>query len=173
MASANPQANGNQTGTTTDTNQETTIAAVGRGFNPKTEVPTRIGKFDVWDCPNNDTVVYKRVFTPRDDLQYPRLVEKVGITLTSEEWHVTRSVVFKEASQRHNVRTGEPFDTIIHDQQDYRCVGVGFETFDDALSFATPYIKGLSRNGKPKEVKHSINEIHRLFRELRLEIHTE
>jgi len=170
MATAEQQADTDteQPETDAEVDTDTTVAAVGRGFDPENEVPTEIGKFEVYDCPNNDTVKYQRIFTPTDDTEYPRLVEGVGVTLVGDEWHVTRSVTLKEPSYGRNVRTGEKFDTILHDTQEHKCVGVGFESFEEALSFATHHIRGLSKNGKPKEVKLSANPISKHFRDIRL-----
>lgn len=147
----------------------TVTADVGHGWPDGKEVPEEIEDFELWDCPNNDTINYEREHFPADGIEYPRVVEKVGITVAGDGWDVTRSVVVKESGTRRNIRTGEPFDTVVQDVQYHGCVGTGFDTFEAALNFAEHHIRGLSRMGLPQEVNRHANPIHDAFQDIRIE----
>ena len=159
------------TQSTTETVDPSTVTAdIGQEPRPSgKEVPEQIGKFELADYPNNDSIGYERVFTPTDDIEYPRLVEAVGISVRGGEWHVKRKVELEQSGTRHNIRTGEPFDTVVKDLQSYPTIGVGFDGFDDALTFAKHHIRGLSQSNRPpKDVSWPANPILDHFRDIRL-----
>jgi hypothetical protein len=156
-----------------DTQAESTITAdVGHGPLPDgKEVPEEIADFEVWDCPNNNTVKWQRYHYPTEDIEMPRVREGVGITVQGDGWDVTRSVTFERSGTGHNIRTGEEFDTVVQDTQYYGCVGAGFDTFEDAVAFVEHHLQGLSKMGVPREVKSTSNPIRDVFHDIRMEEH--
>lgn len=148
----------------------TVTADVGHGPLPDgKEVPESIGEFEVWDCPNNDTVLWTRKHYPATEIEFPRVKEKAGITVAGDGWEVTRTVVLEKSGTGHNVRTGEEYDRVVQNVQYHGCVGTGFDSFEAALSFVEHHVQGLSRMGLPKEVERCANPIHEAFTEIKME----
>ncbi|ERJ05091.1 hypothetical protein HLRTI_002890 [Halorhabdus tiamatea SARL4B] len=154
-----------------ETTQHTITANVGHGFGKTKEVPSEIGEFTVWDCPNNDSVTYERDYTPTDEMVMPAIREKFRVTTQeSGQWDVTRSVETREAGSGRNIRTGEAYDTVVTDLQTYEPVGVGFDTFEGALEHLDRLAEAASvTDSPPKDVKQTVNPWHKAFREIRLE----
>ncbi|WP_135666759.1 hypothetical protein [Halorhabdus rudnickae] len=160
-----------ETPTGEESAEDTITATVGHGFDETREVPQEIGEFEVWDCPNNSTVVFKRDYTPTDDMVLPAIREKYAITTKGEgRWDVTKSVETREEGSGHNIRTGEEYGTVVSDLQTHEPVGVDFETFEAALEHLRRLAEAASvTDTPPKEVKATTNPIHKAFNEVRRE----
>lgn len=135
---------------------------VGHSLLDTRPLPTTIDAFDLWDCPNHETVVYQRDYTPTEEREYPKIREKIRIsTRGSAQWDVTRSVHTRERTAHHGV---------VDDQQCFEPLGVEFERFKAAFQFACTIIEAKSaRDTPPRDVKRTANPYHRAFRDIRLE----
>lgn len=128
------------------------------------DYPNEIGKFQKWDCPNDETIVYYRDYYATDDGGFPKLREEYKITThAADGFDVKRSVELCEESNY-------PKAGVCKDLQSIETIGKGFDNAQLAFRFLKTRIEAASASDDmPKDVMRTKNPIHRHFRDLRLD----